>query len=66
MKDDLERKLKEVEKEKEIVATEKKVMVAEKEEIAAKCKAFEIAMRKLTPEDIASILSSMKGLELNK
>lgn len=53
MKDDLEQKLKEVEKEKEVIAMEKRVMAAEKEEIAGKCKAFEVAMKKLTPEDIA-------------
>ena len=64
MRDDLEQKRKELEKEKEAIEMEKRVVAAEKEEVAVKCKAFEIAMKKLTPDDIASIVRSLKDLDL--
>lgn len=65
MKINLEAKLKELEKEREMIAEEKRVMVNEKEEIAAKYKAFEIVMKKLTPDDIDT-MKSFKELKLNK
>ena len=45
----------------------KRAMKAEKEkmkDLAAKCKAFEIALQKLTVKEVASITASVKGLKL--
>ena len=63
IKEELQKKLKEVEEEKEIVAKEKRMVAVEKNEIAAKCKAFEIAIKKLSAE-ITSITNSLKDFKL--
>ena len=64
MKDELMHKLKEVEKEREVLAKEKRKIAAEKNEIL-KCKAFEVAVKKLSADDIDAITSSLTKLKLS-
>ena len=65
------KKLKEIEEEKAKVELEKRAVKADKEKVAAvkkemeaKCKDFEIAVKKLTVEEVASISTSLKNIKL--
>ena len=62
MKDELMHKLKEVEKEREVLAKEKRKIAAEKNEIL---KCFEVAVKKLSSDDIDAITSSLTKLKLS-
>jgi len=65
------KKLKEIDEEKAKVELEKRAVKADKEKMAAvkkemeaKCKDFEIALKKLTAEEVASISTSLKNIKL--